>query len=126
MKEMECRSRVDPVDRMIPDCTAAEFTAWLVEYKGVHPECAENVESNLREQFRWHRLQGRLDRSPASAVIAELIGMRAALTKLERPAETSALVDVLIDQLRAELRSAVGSQPGSSEAPRASTEPLST
>lgn len=69
--------RDDPVDRMIADCTATEFVDWLI-WRGSAEESDKNtLISNLNEQFKWHRLQGRLDRRPGLAVLAELWGLRA-------------------------------------------------
>ncbi len=52
----------DPVSRMVRDCTAEELTDWLIKNHGLRPESRTTVVSNLRDQFRWHRLSGRLDR----------------------------------------------------------------
>ncbi len=79
--------RDDPVDRLVRDCTPAEFVEWLVKYKKLPPEQAENVEINLREQFKWHRLQGRLDRPSFAAVLAQLLGLRGSPSRLRRPDE---------------------------------------
>jgi hypothetical protein len=83
-KEFACSSRPDPVDRMVRDCTAAEFTDWLVWAKSMPEECRENTESNLREQFKWHRLQGRLDHQSFLSLLAHLWGLRTKKS-LERP-----------------------------------------
>lgn len=81
----ECHKREDPVERLVTDCTAAEFVQWLVKSHNLPEGSAKTVEMNLREQFRWHRLQGRLDTHPTALVVAQLLGMRADIKKLERP-----------------------------------------
>jgi hypothetical protein len=70
----ERSKRADPVDRMVADSTPSEFVAWMVKYHGLpdKPWTRETVESNLAEQFRWHRLRGRLDRHPWLAALVEL------------------------------------------------------
>lgn len=90
MNKIECDERSDPVSRCIRDLTAEEVTEWLVKYKGLKEGDAENVASNLREQFKWHRLQGRLDRNTTAALIAELLCLRADLKRLERPGRDKA------------------------------------
>lgn len=85
MKTNAYEERIDPVDSMVRDCTAKEFVGWLVQYKKLSPDQAENVEMNLREQFKWHRLQGRLDRRPWFIMLAELWGLRGKVSKLMRP-----------------------------------------
>jgi len=86
MKTLSCDERPDPVDRAIRDMTPAEFVDWLIEYKGLNPQCRDNVESNLREQYKWHRIQGRLDRSPFWQFMAELLRVRRdSPLRLERP-----------------------------------------
>ena len=85
MKKRKCDENPDPVSRLVRDLTAEEMVAWLVEYKGLPESSAENVTMNLREQYRWHRLQGRLDRSLMAAAIAELLLMRRSPKALETP-----------------------------------------
>jgi hypothetical protein len=85
MKTHNYEHRIDPVDGMVRDCTPKEFVEWLVKYKGLKECDAENVEINLREQFKWHRLQGRLDRRPSLILIAELWNLRGSVTKLDMP-----------------------------------------
>ena len=82
---LSCDQRPDPVDRMIRDLTPAETVAWLVRYKGLSEDVADNVESNLRESFKWQRLQGRLDQTPWLAVLASLWGLRSEVSRLETP-----------------------------------------
>lgn len=84
---MKADDRKDPVEQLVRDCSAAEMVEWLVKYKHLHPNEAENVEINLREQFRWHRLQGRLDRCNTAAIIAELLLMRRSPMTLLSPKE---------------------------------------
>lgn len=80
-----CEDRKDPVDRMLRDCMAKEFTDWMLQYKSLIPAEAENVEVNLREQFKWHRLQGRIDQSPLLIFIATLWGLRGSVARLNKP-----------------------------------------
>lgn len=83
MDSLSCDERVDPVSRMVRDLTAQEFVDWLIEYHGLPAASASTVEMNLREQYKWHRLQGRLDRSGAALVVAELLQMRRSPLALE-------------------------------------------
>lgn len=85
IETLSCDERADPVDRRIRDLTAKEFVDWLVKYKGLPEEARENVEVNLREQYCWHRLQGRLDRHPFAALVAQLLLLRRGTKSLERP-----------------------------------------
>lgn len=80
-----CDEREDPVERMVRDLTAEEFVAWLVKYHNLPESAGDTVVRNLREQYRWHRLQGRLDKSGAALVIAELLNMRRSPLMLETP-----------------------------------------
>ena len=75
----------DPIERMVRNLSAEEMVDWLIKYKGMHEECRQNVTQNLREQFRWHRLQGRLDRSTTAALIAQMLLMRQSAKALETP-----------------------------------------
>lgn len=75
----------DPVERMVRDCTAEEMTDWMIGAHGLDLESRQTVVSNLREQFKWHRLQGRLDRHPTLAIIAELLHLRSAESRLRTP-----------------------------------------
>lgn len=85
MDKLSCQKRADPVDRMVSDLTAEEFVAWLIEYHGL-PACArDTVVSNLREQYKWHRLQGRLDRNTTAGLVAELLLMRQSPMALKTP-----------------------------------------
>lgn len=73
----------DPVDKMIRDCSAEEFIQWLIDYHELpNNSLKECIISNLKDQFKWHRLQGRLDTRPTAAVIAEIFLMRADIRKL--------------------------------------------
>lgn len=82
---MNADERKDPVLRLVRDASAEEMVEWLVKYHGLDPRCVDTITINLREQFRWHRLQGRLDRSPTASVIAELLLMRRSPQTLEAP-----------------------------------------
>lgn len=84
---MKCDERTDPVERLVRDCSAQEMVEWMVKHHGLNPDWAETIEINLREQFRWHRLQGRLDRCGTALVIAELLLMRRSPMLLSSPAE---------------------------------------
>jgi hypothetical protein len=73
---------------MVRDLTPAEFVQWLVEYHGLPAESANTAESNLREQLKWHRLQGRVERGGVALVIAEMLCMRRTPMILERQQKT--------------------------------------
>ena len=68
--------REDRVDRLVHDLSARHFVAWLVEYKGLNESVSENVESNLDDLLRAHRLRGRLDRGGLWAVIISYLEWR--------------------------------------------------
>jgi len=85
----EMDKRPDPVSRLVRNIEAREMVQWLVQYHGLPESSAETVESNLREQFKWHRLQGRLDARPIAAVIAELFAMRHSPMILNTPTGAS-------------------------------------
>lgn len=85
--EVACNLREDPVSRLVRDLTAEEVVGWLVQYHGLRKESADSVIMNLREQFRWHRLQGRLDAHPTAAIIAEMWAMRRSPLSLNTPKE---------------------------------------
>ena len=85
MKTFEAHERTDPVARMVTDLTAEEMTDWLIEHHGLNESSRQTVESNLREQFRWHRLQGRLDRDDTAKTVAELLSMYRPPETLESP-----------------------------------------
>lgn len=72
MIEVECNKRPDPVDRLVKDLKAEEMVDWLIEYHGLRPESRRTVELNLRESLHFHRLRGRLDRTPWLANLIEL------------------------------------------------------
>ena len=73
----------DPVQDLVRALPAEVFVDWLIEYHGL-PETARSVvESNLRTNFRWHRLQGRLDNRPAIATLAEVWQLRQHVRSLE-------------------------------------------
>jgi hypothetical protein len=85
MKNPKCNERRDPVARMVSDLSAQEVVEWLIEYHGLNEESAKTVEMNLREQFKWHRLQGRLDRGGFAVIVAELLRLRRSPMTLEKP-----------------------------------------
>lgn len=88
MEPTSVELRKDPVGRMVCDLTPKEFVDWMVKYHGLPADTGETVESNLREQYKWHRLQGRLDRGwRVFSALAELIGLRQSATVLERPSK---------------------------------------
>ena len=76
--------REDPVARLVCDTTAEECVDWLVKYKGLPETQRQNVEGNLRDVFKFHRLQGRLDRNTTAGLIAELLLMRRHVKTLEK------------------------------------------
>lgn len=80
-----CTQRKDPVARMVRDMTAQDVVNWLVEYHGLPKSSADTVEMNLREQFKWHRLQGRLDQNTTAGLVAQLLVMRQSPMVLEKP-----------------------------------------
>ena len=82
--------RCDVVDRMIRDSSPEEFVDWMIKYHNLPQGSAETIICNLREQFKWHRLQGRLDRLPTAAVIAEVWGLRQSVKALEKPKKDEA------------------------------------
>lgn len=85
---MNADERTDPVERLVRDASGEEMAEWMVKYHGLKPSSAETVASNLREQFKWHRLQGRLDQKPTAAVIAEIFLMRRSPLTLKTPEKT--------------------------------------
>lgn len=90
MKELSCNKREDPVACMVRDMTAEEMVAWMVEYHGLNAGSARTVIINLAEQYRWHRLQGRLDRNTTAGLIAELMVMRRSPLLLVTPRKDEA------------------------------------
>jgi hypothetical protein len=84
------------VDAMVLNLTPAECVEWLVEYKGLpnDPQTIENVEMNLREQFKWHRLQGRLDQGGFFYFLACLLGLYRSVRSLEKPVKPPTVDDV--------------------------------
>ena len=72
-KPLECDQQHDPVDRLVRNTTAEEITDWLIKYHGLSEHSRDVVTSNLRQQFLWHRLRGRLDRHPFFALVLELL-----------------------------------------------------
>lgn len=76
VKRQSPDNHADPVQRLVRALTAEEFVDWLIEGHGLNKESAKTVAHNIREQYRWHRLQGRLDHQPAIAALAEVWQMR--------------------------------------------------
>jgi hypothetical protein len=66
----------DCIDDMVRALSAERMVDWLIQSHGLKPTSRDTVLINLREQFRWHRLQGRLDHAPSIAVLAEVWGLR--------------------------------------------------
>lgn len=92
MEPTSVELRTDPVGRMVCDLTPKEFVDWMVKYHGLPPESAKTVESNLLEQYKWHRLQGRLDRGwQVLSALAELVGLRQSPMVLEYPKKEEAV-----------------------------------
>lgn len=82
----ECNTSGDPVRRMVRDLSPEAVTEWLIECHGLSDGSRWTVASNLREQFKWHRLQGRLDGSPFLALLAQTWVVRRSAKALETPA----------------------------------------
>lgn len=76
----------DPVDAKVAAMTAEEVVEWLTKYHGLAPDSAGTVVMNLREQFRFHRLQGRVDQRPALAVLMDIFKLRQDVQQLRTPA----------------------------------------
>lgn len=87
MDKLSCDKRKDPVSRLVRDLTPSEVVSWMVQFHGLPVESAETVETNLRSQFKYHRLQGRLDRNSGLAILAELWKCRQTAKILERSPE---------------------------------------
>ncbi len=87
MDKLNCDRRKDPVMRMIRDLTPSEFVSWLIEHHGLPVESMRTVEINLRDQFKFHRLQGRLDRKSNLAILADLWKLRQSVMVLSRAPE---------------------------------------
>lgn len=75
----------DPVADLVRDLPAKYIVAWLVWYKDLPEEAAENVESNIRRSLCAYRFQGRLDRSPFLVALAKLLGVYQSLKHLKAP-----------------------------------------
>jgi hypothetical protein len=86
---LSCDKTYDPVDKLVRNLTPEETGAWLVKYHNLPEGSAETVIMNLREQYRWHRLQGRLDKCEPAALFAELLVMRQSPLALKRPENTA-------------------------------------
>ena len=78
---------------MVCSMTSQETLDWLrfrgtitAEEHAVDGNGFNTLEANLREQYKWHRLQGRLDRFPFLAALAELWKLRQSVKVLEAPA----------------------------------------
>jgi hypothetical protein len=67
----------DPVSKLVRAMSAKEIVDWLVKHHGLNERSKETVEMNLREQMRWHRLQGRLDGGGWLNFFATLMGSKA-------------------------------------------------
>jgi hypothetical protein len=72
MVELVCNKRTDPVDRLVKDISAEEIVDWMIEYHGLSKDSRRTVVSNLRDNLHFHRLRGRLDRTPWLANLVEL------------------------------------------------------
>lgn len=77
----------DPVDAKIAAMTPEAITDWLVTFHGLPSTSRDTVARNLREQFKFHRLQGRVDQRPALAVLMEIFQLRQDVKELNRPKE---------------------------------------
>lgn len=88
MDKLSCDKRKDPVSRLVRDLTPHEVVQWLIDCHGLPFRAAKTVEMNLREQFKYHRLQGRLDHRGNLALLADIFRMRQSAKVMERnPAE---------------------------------------
>lgn len=96
MDKLSCQKRKDPVARLVMDMTPHEVVQWMIEYHGLPFVCAETIERTLREQFKFHRLQGRLDQRSNLAILADLLRLRQSVKILERrpePVEVGSIQD---------------------------------
>lgn len=75
----------DPVQNMTSAMSPKSTVNWLIEYHGLPEKSRKTVESNLREQYRWHRLQGRLDRGGWLNFFATLMGLKQSPLELKTP-----------------------------------------
>lgn len=75
----------DPVQKMVNVSTAKRMVDWMVEHHGLSEKSRETVEMNLREQMKWHRLQGRLDGGGWLNFFATLMGLKQSPLVLEKP-----------------------------------------
>lgn len=75
----------DPVQNMVPAFSAHGMTDWLVNHHHLPEGSRKTVESNLQEQFRWHRMQGRLDRGGWLNFFATLMGLKQSPHDLKTP-----------------------------------------
>jgi hypothetical protein len=75
----------DPVDAQCAAITAEGMVDWLIKYHSLPEGARDIVTLNLRQQFRWHRLQGRCDRRPFLLVLAELFRVRQSAKELRSP-----------------------------------------
>lgn len=66
----------DPVQNMIRVSSPEKFATWLIDCHGAKASSRRTLETNLAEQMRWHRLQGRIDQSPLLVGLAELWKLR--------------------------------------------------
>jgi len=92
----EFTKRPDEYDRLVRDMTAAELVDWMIKYHKLPVDARHTVLHNLEEQYRYHRLRGRLDRiDPATAGthIQQLI----AEFGEQSPVETLAMISDWID-----------------------------
>lgn len=88
-ESFDCNTRPDPVARMVRDLSPEEIVAWMVEYHGLPESSTQTVIINLREQYKWHRLQGRLDNNTTAGLVAELLLMRRSPMLLKTPSTGS-------------------------------------
>ncbi|MBN3822299.1 hypothetical protein G3O00_01530 [Burkholderia sp. Ac-20384] len=75
----------DPVQGMVRALSAKEMVDWMVKHHGLPEGARQTVEMNLREQFKWHRLQGRLDRGGWLNFFATLFGLKQSPLALNKP-----------------------------------------
>jgi hypothetical protein len=75
----------DPVQDITQALSSKAMVDWLVEHHGLKESSRVTVEMNLRGQFRWHRLQGRLDRGGWLNFFATLMGLKQSPLELAKP-----------------------------------------
>lgn len=65
--------RKDPVDKQVRDLSPEEIAEWLIKYHHLPEESRSVVVSNLRTQFYWHEIRGRLWRGTLASVLSAVL-----------------------------------------------------